>query len=97
MTEGSGSQQADQTPPCWLRIWATDVMPNDLVRFRPGTDAVRIIDRTYPSAISSSFTVTLPGGETAGVMKMAKIEIFDPDGTVGRRVQMVLPPLADPR
>lgn len=79
------------TPPCWLRIWATEVTPGDLIRFRETGDAVRVIDRDYPPAYSPIFRIKLDEDTTTGLAKMARIWIFDPDGTVARRVQMVLP------
>ncbi|WP_345475012.1 hypothetical protein [Actinoallomurus oryzae] len=78
------------SPPQWLKVWATDVEPNDLVRFQRDGDAVRILNRNYPRAYQPVFSVTLPGGEVRSLGKLSKLWVFDPDGSVRRRVQLVI-------
>lgn len=78
------------TPPTWLRIWATDLAPGDLIRFRPEGPSIRIIDRDYPGPHTRIFRIRLDGDDSTGLSKSAQVEVFDPDGTVRQRVQMVI-------
>lgn len=89
-TMGMGNSEL---PPTWLRIWATDLAPGDLVRFRPEGPSIRIIDRDYPGPHTRIFRIRLEGDDSTGLSKMAQVQVFDPDGSVRRRVQTVLPEL----
>lgn len=80
-----------EAPPRWLRIYANDLASGDLVRFTEDGDAVRVLDREHAPAWSLIFRVRLDGDATRGLAKSARVYVFDPDGSVARRVR-VLPP-----
>lgn len=77
------------TPPRWLRIFATDVRPGDLIRFAELGDAVRVVDRDYSPVFDPIFRVKIDGDDTKGVFKSSKIWIFDPDGEIAKRVMEI--------
>lgn len=77
--------------PRWIRIYADDIAPGDLVQFTDDGDAVRVIDRDRPPAWALIFRVRLDGDDTAGLSKAAKVRVFDPDGSVSRRVRVIIP------
>lgn len=77
-------------PPHWLRTWASDVAPGDLIKFHELGDAVRVLDRDYPPVYDFTFRVRLDGDATKTLAKSSRIRIFDPDGTVARRLQVAL-------
>jgi hypothetical protein len=71
----------------WVRTWATDVTPGDLIRI--DGEHFRAVDRDYPGVVSPIFRITLPSGITKTLGKLTRLEIFDPDGSVARRVQVI--------
>jgi hypothetical protein len=79
-----------ETSPTWLRIWATDLAPGDLIRFRPEGPSIRIIDRDYPGPHTNIFRIRLDSDTSTGLSKTAQVWVHDVDGTVRRRVQMVI-------
>jgi hypothetical protein len=68
----------------WVRCYGGDVEPGDLMELNGAY--VRVADRTRPPVVSPVFTITLPDGSTRMVSKTAKVRVFDPDGSVARRV-----------
>ena len=81
---------SETAEPRWLRTWATDITPGDLIRRTPDGPSLRVVDRDYPGAYSPIFSIKLGNGQTESLGKLSKVDIFDPDGSVERRVQMVL-------
>lgn len=77
----------------WVSTFATDTRPGDKIRRSEGAPERRIVDRNYPPVHQSTFHVDYAdGGESIG--KLALIEIWDPDGSVSRRVQEIKTRLA---
>jgi hypothetical protein len=77
----------DSDAPRWLTTWAIDVRPYDRVRI--DGQELNVIGRYVPPFTSPLLRIRYPGGvKTIG--KLSRIEIFDPDGSVARRVQLVL-------
>jgi hypothetical protein len=71
----------------WVRAWATDIAPGDLVRI--DSREHRVISRTYPPVTSPLFKARFPGG-TRTLGKLSRVEIRDEDGTVAVRVRAVI-------
>lgn len=81
-----------ETSPTWIRIYADDLVAGDLMKFTADGDAVRVLDRATAPAWTRIFRVRLGDGDTTtSLSKSAKIHVFDPDGSVARRVRAVLP------
>jgi hypothetical protein len=70
----------------WLSTWATDIEPGDKIR-RDGDERL-VASRNYPPVTQPTFRLEYgTGGESIG--KLTKVEIWDPDGSVSRRVMEI--------
>lgn len=72
----------------WLLIWGTDVAPGDLLRL-DGREC-RVITRNYPDTTSPVFTTRLDCGVNQTIGKLSRVEVWDSDGTVAARVQIII-------
>jgi hypothetical protein len=75
----------------WIRVYAADIEPGDLVKFTADSDVVRVIDREWPPAWARIFRVRLDGDATTGLAKTDPVHLFDPDGRRARRVRVIIP------
>jgi hypothetical protein len=68
----------------WVPCYGGDIEPGDLIELHGAH--LRVQERTRTTFISPVFAITLPDGSTRNVFKTAKVRVFDPDGSVARRV-----------
>lgn len=70
----------------WVPTFAADSQPGDTVRLAEDGPARLIVDRDYPDSWARNLRIVFrDGAELVG--KTAKVEIWDTDGRVTRRVQ----------
>jgi hypothetical protein len=72
----------------WIRTFACDIEPGDKIRISRDGDERIVASRNYPPVTQPTFRLEFGiGSEDIG--KLAHVEIWDPDGSVGQRVQNI--------
>jgi hypothetical protein len=74
----------------WVLTFGVDSVPGDVIRMSGGPER-RIVDRDYPDVWIPVLRMVFSDG-TESVPKLGKVEIWDPDGSVSRRVQDISAP-----
>lgn len=80
---------SDSTSGRWIETWASDSRPGDLVRLPGDEDARQLVDRYY-STDAFRFVAVFPGGVREPLVKSSRLEIWDEDGSVARRIQTIV-------
>jgi hypothetical protein len=70
----------------WIMTFASDSRSGDLIQMTGREQAQRLLTRTFPEA-SLTFEATWRSGAVEYIRKDRVVQIFDPDGSVAKRVR----------
>jgi hypothetical protein len=83
----SDTSQEQVQSPRWLRIYATELESGDRINLAGEYYTIR--RRTYTDVTALMFTVVMWDGLEMSISKGAKVLVFDPDGSVTKRVHEI--------